>query len=304
MVEKPRDNIITLKDNAGIQDNLINLSGKGGITKTKIIMKDHDTGEILGEYENKILVPGGQVSACKQFGISPVVNLPTYNEALGLENSLPAYPATQPYNEPITCLWCAGISGAGNTGEIFTVANTNRISPLYTTDTNLVEKYIDIVPFQYCTPDNDLTEDQRQIYFGRKIVAPESERERIVYFFKAFDTDPQLHVRYLDGTEVTERMYEIDSSQNVEVYVEMRLAISRTDFREYFDQVVGWDNAYVNTISLLTAWYDDTLSESESSDSLNYKWYQDILPFSKFNFDNEKLTNLNRAIDFNYQVYY
>lgn len=303
--------MIQIKDYADIHDSLTSgketksiINPKGGITKTKIIVKDHDTGEVLGEYENKILVPGGQLSACKQFGLSPVVNFPTYNTALDLQNSRPPYPITQPFNEPITCLWCAGISGAGNTGEVFTVANTNRIDPKFTTDTNNVEIYNDIVPFQYCTPDNDLTEDQRRVYYGRKVVGAGTERERIVYFFKAFDTDPQLHIRYLDGTEVTENMYNIDSSQNVEVYVEMRLAINRTDFREYFDQVVGWNNSYINCISLLTAWYDDTIAESASENTQYYKWYQDILPFSKFNFDNEKFRNLNRALDFNYQVYY
>ena len=307
MINKPQVNsCVNLVDKLDLHDKLTIINRNGGVTKTKIIMKDHDTGEVLGEFENKILVPGGQISACKQFGLSPVVNFPTYNTALELENSLPPYPATQPFNEPITCLWCAGTSGAGNTGEVFTVANTNRISPKFTTDTNSVETYVDIVPFQYCSPDNDLTEDQRQVYYGRKVVGGGTERERIVYFFKAFDTDPQLHIRYLDGTEVTENMYNIDSSQNVEVYVEMRLAITRTDFREYFDQVVGWDNAYVNCISLLTAWYDDTIPEDPEApnNSLYYKWYQDIIPFSKFNFDNEKFINLTRALDFNYQVYY
>ena len=134
-----------IKDYADIHDSLTIINPKGGVSKTKIIVKDHDTGEVLGEYENKILVPGGQLSACKQFGLSPVVNFPTYNSALDLQNSKPPYPVTQPFNEPITCLWCAGISGAGNTGEVFTVANTNRIDPKFTTDTNNVETYNDIV---------------------------------------------------------------------------------------------------------------------------------------------------------------
>ena len=102
-------------------------------------------------------------------------------------------------------------------------------------------------------------------------------------------------------------MYNIDSSQLVETYVEMRLTITRTDFREYFDQVIGWDNAYINTISLLTAWYDDSIPENPEDSEENriyYKWYQDVIPFSKFNFENESFKNLNRSLDFNYQVYY
>ena len=96
--------------------------GEGGLLKpspiatpqrTKIIARDHETGEILGVYHNKVLVPGSQATVCRQFGLDPVVNFPTYNTELELEHSLDPFPATQPYNTPITCLWCAGRSGAG-----------------------------------------------------------------------------------------------------------------------------------------------------------------------------------------------
>ena len=297
-----------LTDRSSVQD-ILNIK-EAGVKKTRIIMKDHDTGEILGEFENKILVPGSQATACKQFGIEPVVNLPTYNTELKLENSLPAFPATQPTNTPITCLWCAGRSGAGNSpSEVFVVSNTDRISPNMVgnaADIYGIETYTDIIPFRYVSEDMDLDEDLRRIYFGRKEVGKD-DKKRIAYFFKAFDTDPQLHIRYLDGTEVTEEMYSVDSSQLVEVYVEMRLAVTRKDFRDYFDEVLGWDNADISTISLLTAWYIDNIPENpdaDEEDQVKYRCYQDIIPFSKFNFGKEQLVDLNRAIDFNYQVYY
>ena len=303
--------MIELKDRLNLKDQLILNSkdlteSKGGVSKTRIIISDHDTGEVLQDLTNRILVPGSQVNACKQFGISPAVVFPSYNKELQLENSLEPYPTILPRNEPITCLWCAGQSGYAN-GQVLVPSNTDRIDPAHTVYTTNIEKYIDIVPFRYCTPGEDLTNDQRQVYFGRKVTGDATENERIIYFFKAFDTVPQLHVRYLDGTEVTDNMYNIDSSQLVETYVEMRLTITRTDFREYFDQVIGWDNAYINTISLLTAWYDDSIPENPEDSEENriyYKWYQDVIPFSKFNFENESFKNLNRSLDFNYQVYY
>jgi hypothetical protein len=276
------------------------------IKKTKILMIDHETGEVLKELENKILVPGSQIAACKQFGLEPAVNFPTYNTLLELQNSLPPFPQIQPYNTPVICLWAAGRSGASSATEIFKVSTTDRISPDKTTTTDNVEVYKDIVPFRYVTEDNDLDADQRQVYFGRKVI-PVSDGNRIAYFFKAFDTDPQLHVRYLDGTEVTANMYSIDSSQQVEVYVEMRLSITRKDFRDYFDEVLGWSSADVSTISLLCAWYDDTIvenPEASEEDQIRYRWYQDILPVTKFNFGQEELSNLNRTLDFVYQVYY
>jgi hypothetical protein len=274
--------------------------------KTRIIIKDHDTGEVLGEYHNKVLVPGSQLTACKEFGLDPEVNFPTYNTELGLQNSKPPYPETQPINQPIVCLWCAGKSGAGSSAnEINVVSITDRIDPGLVEGT--LNKYTDIVPFRYVTKNGDLDRDERDVYFGRKVYDEGTASERYAYFFKAFDTDPVLHVRYLDGTEVTDKMYTVDSSQEVEIYVEMRLSVTRQDFRDYFDDVTGWGDANISTISLLTGWYDNTICENpeaEESDRIYYKWYQDVLPFSKFNFGQEQLSNLNRALDMIYQVYY
>ena len=288
--------MIELKDYHEISDRInsssIDLRMKAGPVKTRIKIVDHDTGEVLQTTENKILVPGSQVTACKQFGLEQTVAFPTYNKELGLEHSLEQW-NVQPYNEPITCLWCVGQSGfATSPNEVLVVSNTDRIEPKN-----------DIIPFRYLDPDNDLDHDQRQKYFGRKV----EDNGKISYYFKEFDTQPQLHVRYLDGTEVSDRMYMIDSSQIVEVYVEMKLAVTRLDLRDYFDNVLGWENAHINTVSLLTAWYDDTIIENPEAtedSQIRYKWYQDIIPFSKFNFENEDLKNLNRALDFIYQVFY
>lgn len=306
-----------LKENSNIRD-VLKIKTDGIVTKTlfekssfgpqrtKIIAKDHDTGEILGEFNNKILVPGSQITACKQFGLDTEVDFPTYNTELGLQNSLLPYPQTQPYNTPITCLWCAGRSGGTSTpNEVFTVKNTHRIDPdLESGEVNL---YKDIVPFRYVYRDEDLIDDQRKVYFGRKVYDEGTVDERYAYFFKAFETDPQLHIRYLDGTQVTDKMWRVDSSQQVEIYVEMRLSVTRQDFRDYYDKVLGWDKADISTISLLTAWFDDTIAENPDApeaEQLHYKWYQDVLPFSKFNFHPEGLIDLNRAVDFIYQVYY
>ena len=145
------------------------------------------------------------------------------------------------------------------------------------------------------------------MYFGRKTFNEGTSSEKIAYFFKRFETDPQLHVRYLDGTEVTKNMWSIDSSQQVEVYVELKLAITRQDFRDYFDDVLGWGSADISTISLLTGWYDDSIIENPAApeeDQIRYRWYQYVLPFSKFNMSQEQLRNENKALDFTYQVYY
>ena len=59
-----------------------------GPKATKIIISDHDSGKILGEYHNKIVITGSIMSAMKAFGIDTPVILPNYNEELGLDNTL------------------------------------------------------------------------------------------------------------------------------------------------------------------------------------------------------------------------
>lgn len=265
--------------------------------KTRIIITDHNTGEVLQDLENKITVSGSQFSACNEFGIPPTVILPSYNLELGLENSHPPYNQTQPKNPPIVCLWCAGRSGGLNdAGEVLACKNTDRIEPID-----------DIVPFRYVSPANDLSRELREHYYGRCPDPEDPDNGYIKYYFKTPDTTPQLHVRYLDGTEVQDNMYNIDSSQSVEIYVESRLSVTRLDFRDYYDRVLGWDNADISTISLLTGWYDDTIIENpdaEPEDQYYYRWFQDIMPYSKLNFKTIDLRDLNQAVDFNYQIFY
>lgn len=254
----------------------------GGPKATKIIISDHDSGKILGEYHNKIVITGSIMSAMKAFGIDTPVILPNYNEELGLDNTL-NYTEFLPKNTPIVCLFCIGDSGCGTTAkDVFTVNYIDRIAPEN-----------DIIPFRYQDIDSDINDDLRKYYFGRKTMQDEG---KIAYYFKSFDTTPQLHLRYTDGTQINGEIYNIETTQAAECYVETRLRITRTDFRDYFEQILGWDKARISTLSLCYAWYDDTIDD--------YRWYQQIYPYSKLNFSVEWLVDLTKAIDFNYQVFY
>lgn len=277
---------ILLNDFADIKDTIdgkiirdrLNAGPKG----TKIIMTDHDNGKVLGEYENKVVITGSQLNACKIFNLDPEVIFPDYNRELGLDNTLD-YSVVKPKNEPFVCLFCIGDSGCGEEPQnVFKASFTDRIEPID-----------DIIPFRYVDPDHDLNKDLRKYYFGRREY---TSKNRIAYYFKSFDTQPQLHLRYTDGTQITSDMYNIQTDQAAECYVQMRLRVTRTDFRDYFEQVRGWDKARISTLSLCFAWYDDTIDD--------YKWYQQIQPYSKLNFSFEYLVDLTKAIDFQYNVYY
>ena len=254
---------------------------KAGPKKTKITFFDDNTGEKIGEYENKVLFTGSILSAKKDFGVEEPVYLPNYNTEMDLENTLD-YTTVDPSNPPIICLFCVGDSGCGTEPkDVYAVGYKDRIAPVN-----------DIMPFRYVDPDDDLNSDLRKYYFGRKIM----DDGKIAYYFKAFETTPQMHLRYTDGTEITEDFYNISTDQPVECYVETRLKITRQDFRDYFEYVRGWENARVSTLSLCYAWYDDTIDE--------YKWFQEIYPYTKLNFPVEWLTDLNRAISIHYSIFY
>ena len=287
------EKIVSLNDKHSIRDLINgdkNISDRinGKVKKTKITITDHDSGEVLGVYENKVVITGSMFSGCKAFGINTDLDLPTYNDEMHFDEDQEKIIGN--YDKSIVQLFCVGDDGCGPTQKDVYVCNfTDRIRPL--TDIDNVEIGC-IYPFRFQNIDDDLPQQLRDYYFGRKTYT-----DKIAYYFKNFDTIPELHVMYTDGTQVDDNMYNSTTDQVAECYVETRLRITRNDFRDFFEQVIGWDNARISTLSLCYAWeYIDA--------STGYKFYQDIYPYTKLNFPVEWLVNLDKAIDFNYQVYY
>jgi hypothetical protein len=281
-------NLIQKKDNYDIKDDFTIVRSYeeiGGIIRkgpkaTRIVIRDYDTEKILHDTHNKILISASQFTACDQFGLDTSVIFPSYNEELGLQNTLD-YKTVQPMNRPIVCLFCAGQGGCGTVAsDVYTVKFTDRLAPK------------DMLPFRYVDEKNDLSDELRKVYFGRY----KDSNGMIRYMFKAFDTDPQLHLRYIDGTQITSDMWSIDSTQAAECYVEVKLDIDRTDFRDYFEKVTGWDNAIINSLSLVYGWYDNTIDK--------YLWYQQLLPYSKLNIPNEYLIDETKRLAISYEIYY
>ena len=295
-----KEKIISLDDKHSISDLLASDAGlskrlHGNGQKTKITITDHDTGEILGEFENKILITGSMFSACKAFNIESELDLPSYNDEMEFDNDNLSPRRPGDYSESIVQLFCIGDDGCGPTQkDVYLVNYTDRIAPL----TDITASVEDIVgkmyPFRLQDKDDDLEIQLREYYFGRKTFT-----DKIGYFFKKFDTTPALHIMYTDGTQVDDNMYASDTEQVAECYVETRLRITRNDFRDFFEDIIGWDNARISTLSLCYA-----REFTDPDDENHFKYYQDIYPYTKLNFPVEWLINLDKAIDFNYQVYY
>ena len=269
---------LTLFDHSRANDVANLVPKKTGNMRGEVIFKKLGTDEVLYTYHNKVIIAGSQFVAQKVFNLPELVHLPTYNESLNLDESVAH--GTTPLNIPKVCLFCCGTQGCGaESSQVYPVDYTGRIEP-----------YGDLIPFRYPLKQNDLTAEERTKYFGRKILD-----ERYAYYFKAFESDPVMYMRYTDGTPIESTVYESENDSDAETFVEMQLRITKDDFRDYFRATTSINDARVNSISLLTAWY----TEGEG-----YKWYQDIIPLTQLNFPNESLIDLTKGIDITYHVYF
>ena len=108
-------------------------------------------------------------------------------------------------------------------------------------------------------------------------------------------------MRYADGTDIDYQVYESTKQEAANTFVEMTMQITKEDFREWFNDDEGGgggiNNAKINSISLLTAWYKDDFGDG-------YRYYQDIQPFTQLNIPNEPLIDLTKGIDITYHIYF
>ena len=203
------------------------------------------------------------------------------------------------------CLWCLGIDGCGvEASRVFKVVNTKWIAPYgnyqhYNDGTGGNNTYNSIdtalIPFKYRTVDADLSEAYREHYFGRAQFGNSS----VGYFFKGFDEKPALIRRYADDSSDLANVSDVWAdarAAEAEVVVQLKMSVSATDCREYFQRQVSINDSKVNTISLCTA-----VPYFRNTDKLDYL---DIRPFTKFNFPNEALIDTSKGIDITYYLYY
>ena len=235
--------------------------------------------KLESEGDNKVIVPGSILTARKFFhSIVPSINTPSYNTALGLDGIMSLTTSEEIDSE--ICLFCVGTDGCG-------VENSQVIDVDYT-------KWIDpasLIPFQYRPSNSDLSAEQRKKFFGRKT----TNNGMFAYYFKAFDTQPEIHIEYLDGTSMDENLYSTDNPYGGEVYVTMKMSVDAGECRDYFKTTTGINSARMNTISLCTA-YPKTIN--------GYTYYQSIRPVTKYNFSNKTLIDENDGFDIIYDLYF
>lgn len=250
------------------------------ISKTDVRLFVNGTNVPVFRGSNKVLVSGSSFTAAKHFNLKPDALPPSYNTVLGLDHTV-----NEPYNgegirkDELIYLFAVGVGGCGEEArQKYPVNYTEWITPE------------NLVPFRVEYSDDDLNSTMRQKYFGRK-----TYDGKVLYYFKAFEGQPEFIQRYADGTPIDENIYLNERNDEVESFVEINLKITKQDCRDFFTATTGIADAKINTISLLTAW---------KSEVDGYTYYQDIRPFSKINFHNESLIDSEKGIDIIYQIFY
>jgi hypothetical protein len=229
--------------------------------------------------ENKVICDGSMFTASKHFNMAPPISLPTYNDSLNLE-AASSVTATERLDS-LVYLFCVGTSGCGpEQSQVYDVDYTKWIAPE------------DLVPIRYQLADNDLSDTDREKYFGRKEI---TSMNRVAYYFKGFDVDPQFKAQYTDGTPIDENLYLSDNVIDVEVYVELKMSITKRDCRDYFIAHSGINDAKINCISLCTAY---------PKQYNGHTYYQGIRPLTRLNFSNESLIDQTKGIDIIYDLFY
>jgi hypothetical protein len=102
-------------------------------------------------------------------------------------------------------------------------------------------------------------------------------------------------MRYTDGTIIDATLYDSQNTSDAETFVEFMLRITKDDFRDYFRATSSINDARINSVSILTAWYNE---------GAGYKWYQDVIPLTQLNIPNEALIDLTKGIDITYHIYF
>lgn len=223
------------------------------------------------------------------------------------------------------CCFAVGIDGCGiEASRVFKVMNTKWITPYnYIKDGKIIDytKWDDgsgkiptdpatglpiitncLIPFKFRTNSTDLNSVMRSKYYGR-FTTQNSGDNMVGYYFKGFDESPNLIRRYADDSAELSDISDVwldPRSSEAEVVVQLKMSISATDCREYFNLLTGTNDSKINTISLCTG-IPVTATGIDGTKSLAFL---DIRPFTKFNFPNESLIDSSKGIDITYYLYY
>ena len=266
----------------GNEENCIRLTnGDPRGLRTKIVVRDHETGAIVFVGHNKTMLPASEFMAMHMFKL-PVSSFltPTYNTRAQLEENQIGT-SNDIGDQYKVQLFCMGTSGCGRGSLIkYEVSNKKWIAPE------------DLAPFQYVPKTKDLNTTERGIYFGRKNYDTQGFWG---YLFKKFDSNPVIKKVLEDGTPWGGSIYSDSSELEAQVIVTTSFSVSKSDGRDYFIETTGINDGRFNCIELCFAWPRVVGG---------YTYYQDIRPATRLNFPNKVFSDLGASWDFSYSIYF
>ena len=295
-----KDNI-DIKDKMTIKSNTPFTQGRHYRPRTVVKLFYEEDGELKLQWtkHNMMTLAGGGFLARTLFNFDGAYTelTPTYNNALVLEDR---EDTESGQTSPIKVFgFCCGTDGCGLiNSQVRAPKYASWINPDWNSEFGKV--WGGIVPFQYRRSDDDLTAEQRDIYFGRKVLS-----DHFAYYFKTFDSDPILSQRYTNGDPIDSNVYTEDRGMDVETCVSMQMSVTKDDFRDFFYYGAGTNaagepltinDARINSISLLMGW--------ERVNSEGYKAYYSVRPLTLLYFSNESLIDLRKTIVIQYQLYF
>lgn len=248
-----------------------------GPKASDVIILDSITGKPIKRKSNKIIVAGSIFTAYKHANVEPPIHLPSYNEAIGLDDSVPYQASEENRKGTFVYMFAVCTDGAGaESSQEIDVDYNNWCDPAH------------LVPLRYSAL--DITAAEKEIYFGKKTLP-----NYYAYYFKAFETLPVIYCQDTTGNPITSDLYNSTNKLDTEVFAEYNFKVTKEDCREFFRATTGITNAAVNSIMLLTAWYTTVNG---------VKVYQNIQPVTKLNIGTESLSDETKGLDVIYHLYY
>ena len=261
-------------------------------SKTEIIIKAEDTGEVLFKGRNKVVLPGGLTTAKSHFGsnlkagsilMDTVLKKYSYDQYLDAKTVPDG--GTEDSDGEIVRLFAVGSDGCDLSAIKAKTAKYKDYLKI-TENPGLVDGLIPFIA-------EDETTNSENKYFGKRTFTFDS-KAKVHYLFKTIE-GYSSNLITTNGVTCSETDLPLASNiDDLEFYVSVNLKISDKECRSLFNQV-GSDVKRINSISLLTA---------RKKVVNNVPYYYNIRPLTKLNFTNEFLVEGNKSLDITYNIYY
>jgi hypothetical protein len=250
----------------------------------------NEFGEVIFSQESNETVLGGALTVLEKLcNVKSSLKVGSINSIMGINDTVPAADSSAG-NDDVLCLWGVGIGGSGD------AFGSRRVVKFQEREVGQNGHPEQMLPFRVVPDPFDATDVNASKYFMMRQRADGYYE----YFLKAFEIDPIIKVLYKDGaegedgTEVESNVYETTREDGIEAFVEIHLAITRNDIREYFERTGEIEMARFNSIALFTGRLTE-ISEGRYD-------YTNVKMFSKLNIDNESL-QAAKSLNIIYKIY-